>query len=74
VLRCATFVEGKRDSIGEYPADIAGYEFGKPEFASLITYWPPGTPGQRYVIEYDLFEGETVNREYGQSGWYYYPD
>jgi hypothetical protein len=74
VVRVVNYVEQYRRSNGRYPADVDLFEYERPEYRSLIRYWPPAAEGEGYVIHFDLFVGESLNREYGRSGWYFYPD
>jgi hypothetical protein len=78
VSSVASYLEGERQNVGSYPADLSGYAWQRSDIQPLITYVPLDESQDRYLhylIELDLYEGDGTKRHYSpQMGWWYYPD
>ncbi len=80
VLHIAAYAEDHKSAFGEYPKDLAGYNFSKDEFRSLIWYYAETSEesdetGPALVLSYKMNAHDNTCREYSStSGWYYYPD
>jgi hypothetical protein len=64
----------EKERIGEFPKDLAGYEFLYPTYQQYIQGYSSDEKGNMYLAYYVGTEGTSHYYDTKRGGWGYYPD
>jgi hypothetical protein len=77
VAHIVSYVNTYKSAHGEFPRQLSGYEYQRPELQTYIKYSPPGGPygSTSYVIRYHPTENDGIGHWYfGDQGYWFEDD